>query len=382
MANIFIKNGVLFDPDSRTKKKTNLFVKDKKIAFIGDDPPSEVQFTIDASGCLVTPGLIDTHAHFFPCIKNGVPAESFCFPSCVTSAVDAGSTGCSTYPLMAGFLENCKVTLKCWLHVCSTGLSSLPVLENVDPDHFDVQGIAETLERHRDRIMGLKLRTSRNIVGERGYAPLKAMLRLADEFGVSVMVHCTNPPGPMDELLDMLRPGDILTHMYQNTGYTILDAKGHISQAARDARKRGVLFEAADARFHFSFKVGMVGIDEGFYPDFIGTDSTMASVFQKPTAFSMAMQLNKYISMGLSEEMAFRCCTSNAAKFLGLWEERGSLTVGKYADIAILSRVNVAETFGDRPEINKEASFLKGKITLKPVMTIKNGDFVYRDILF
>ena len=78
------------------KAQRSLLIRDGKIAAIGGEKPADAQFTIDAEGCVVTPGLIDTHAHYFPCIKNGVSAEAFCFPACVTSAVDAGSTGSST----------------------------------------------------------------------------------------------------------------------------------------------------------------------------------------------------------------------------------------------------------------------------------------------
>jgi len=379
---IFIKNGELLDPESGMKREDSILIRDGKIAAIGGPRPDDAQFTVDAAGCLITPGLYDSHAHLYPCIKNGVPAEAFCFPSGVTGAVDAGSTGCATHHFTEDFFANSRLTVKCWLHVCSTGLSSLPVLEDVRPAHFDRKGIEKVIEKHPDRIMGLKLRTSKNVVGELGYEPLRQTVKLAGELGVPVMVHCTNPPGPMEELLDLLRPGDVLTHMYQNTGFTILDKTGHISQAARDARKRGVLFEAADARFHFSFEVGQTGIDEEFWPDFIGTDSTMASLFQKPTAFSMAMQVNKYISMGLPLEETFRRCTSNTAKFLGVFAERGSLTVGKAADIAVFRKVDKPETFGDRPEIDPTQNLLEGRITLAPVLTVKDGEFVYRDLMF
>lgn len=52
---------------------------------------------VDASGCIVTPGLIDHHAHLYPLAKIGIPAEAMCFSSGVTTAVDACSTGCDTF---------------------------------------------------------------------------------------------------------------------------------------------------------------------------------------------------------------------------------------------------------------------------------------------
>lgn len=197
------------------------------------------------------------------------------------------------------------------------------------------------------------------------------------------MVHCTNPPGPMEELLKMLRKGDVLTHVYQNTGYTILDdSRQHISKAAWEAKQRGVLFEAADARLHFSFEVSRIAMQEGFYPDFIGTDSTAVSVYQRPTAFSMAMQINKYLSLGMTEDMVLRACTSNTAKLLGLFPQIGSLKPGSAADVAVFRRESVPTVFRDRPGYDPSGEELQGKISLKPVLTIKNGVFVYRDLTF
>lgn len=134
---------------------------------------------------------------------------------------------------------------------------------DVDPAHFDEGKIAAAFQMYGPILQGLKLRTSRAVVKELGYAPLRRTLELAGKLGVSVMVHCTDPPGEMDELLSILRPGDVLTHMYMNKGSTILDGKGTVSKAAYDARKRGVLFEAADARAHFSFEVGESAIRQG-----------------------------------------------------------------------------------------------------------------------
>ncbi len=73
-----------------------------------------------------------------------------------------------------------------------------------------------------DELLGLKLRTSKNIVGELGLEPLKAAVKIGEKINRPLMVHITNPPAEMEKVLEILRPGDIVTHMYQNVGYTIL----------------------------------------------------------------------------------------------------------------------------------------------------------------
>lgn len=137
-----------------------------------------------------------------------------CFSSGVTTAVDAGSTGCDTFSANILFMDQSKLTIRAYLNVCSTGLDSLPQeMEDVDPAHFDEGKIAAAFQMYGPILQGLKLRTSRAVVKELGYAPLRRTLELAGKLGVSVMVHCTDPPGEMDELLSILRPGDVLTHI-------------------------------------------------------------------------------------------------------------------------------------------------------------------------
>lgn len=111
---------------------------------------------------------------------------------------------------------------------------------------MDAEGIRELFRRYGNELAGLKIRISRNIVGDLGLDPLKRAVEIAELTGVPLMVHITDPPAPIEEVLSVLRPGDIVTHMYQNTGPTILD-RGAVSDAVKAAREKGILFEAADA---------------------------------------------------------------------------------------------------------------------------------------
>lgn len=376
-----IRNGTVIDPANLIHERTDVVFEDGRIVSVGPFN-GKAAFAVDATNCYVTPGLIDHHAHLYPLIPNGIPGEAICFASGVTTLGDAGSTGCATYPLHRNFIETSKLNVYCWLNVCATGLASLPIIEDVNPETYNPSRIAKVFERYGDELLGLKLRTSRNVVKELGYAPLSETVKLADSLGVPVMVHCTNPPGPMEKLLEFLRPGDVLTHMYQNIGYTILDTEGHVSAAAKAARERGVIFEAADARAHFSFEVSEPAIAEGFYPDIISTDLTILGMYQRPTAFSLAMQINKYLHLGLSLDEVITRCTVNPAKQMKHFPEIGTLTPGATADIAVFRPEETENVFGDRPFADKSISLRPGKLSLRPVLTVKDGEMVYRDITF
>ena len=383
MDQIIIRGGTVIDPANGFHGIADLALAEGRIARVGDCSGRSAVMEVDARGCIVTPGLIDHHAHLYPLAGIGIPAESLCFSSGVTTAVDAGSTGCDNFGQYLEFVERSKLTVRAYLNVCSTGLASLPArLEDVDPAHFDQEGLARAFEKYRPWLLGLKLRASSEIVGRLGYEPLRRTVALAEKLGLPVMVHCANPPGEMEELLSILRPGDLMTHMYMNKGSTILDGEGNVSRAARAARERGVLFEAADARAHFSFAVSEPAIREGFLPDMLGTDLTRLSMNLRPTAFSMANQLAKYRMLGIGMDALIGLCTAAPARYMGLEGQAGCLTPGAWGDVAVFREEPCSLPFGDRPFSDPQCRLRQGTSRLRPLLTVKRGEAVYRDIAF
>lgn len=382
MSSIMIRNGEIIDSENGTRFCADIFIQDQKIVNIAAKIDENATFEIDASGCIVTPGLIDHHTHIYPMAKIGIPGEAVCFASGVTTAVDAGSTGCDNYEPNRSYIHTGRLAIKSYLNVCSTGLASLPEqMEDVCPEHMDEAKIRDVFERYGEELLGLKIRTSREIVGEMGYRPLSAAVDLAEKIGVPLMVHITNPPGNMGELVRILRAGDVVTHMYQNTGYSILEHNS-VANMVWKARERGVLFEAADARAHFSFEVCEQALREGFVPDLLGTDITKFSMYLRPTAFNMAMQISKYHFLGIPFETLIQTATWKAAVDLKISDQVGSIRAGKQADIAIFKLQQQKNIFGDRPFENRLCNTREGSCVFEPMMTIKNGEVVYRNQLF
>ena len=376
---LILKNGRVLDPMNGIDRVDDVAVDGQNIVKIGPFQPSPKDNVIDAVGCLVTPGLIDHHTHLYPFAHIGLPAEAVCFASGVTTAVDAGSTGCANYEERRPFLRYTKLDIHAYLHVCSTGLDSMP--EEVNPANFDEGAMRELLQTYSGELVGLKIRTSASIVKEWGYAPLKAAVKLAEKLGTHIKVHSTDPPGAFSELLDILNPGDILTHMYMNLGSCLVE-DGKVIPAAIRARERGVLFEAADARLHFGMDTACAAIQCGFYPDLLATDLTKLSMHLRPTSFSLAMQISKYVHLGIPFETAIALCTAAPARQLGITDKAGSLTVGHPADIAVFKPVKIKAVFGDRPYGTANQILSTGDTVYKPVLTVKNGEMVFRDLLF
>ena len=380
---LLIRNGHVLDPLNNVDEVTDVVVKgntieklEKNVAF------TEKDNVIDADGCYVFPGLIDHHMHLQPLSRIGLPSEATCFASGITAAVDAGSCGAGNFIYHYGILKRLRLNIKAYLHVATVGLDTLPgCLEDANPAHWDVPAIKDCFERFSDVLVGLKLRTSAPIVKERGYDVLRETVKLADQIGVPVMVHSTNPPGELSELLEILRPGDCITHMYMNIGPNLIK-DGKVIEEAYKARERGVIFEAADARAHMGIPVAQAAINEGFLPDIIATDGTKLSMNLRPTTFNLAMQIARYTALGMSLKDVITCMTVNPAKDLGILDIAGSLTAGHPADIAVFRPVDKDTVHGDRPNGNPDQHTIVSHRLYEPVLTVKNGEMVYRSVTF
>ena len=188
-----------------------------------------IKYVIDASGCIISPGLIDFHLHLSPLAEIGVCGEAACFHSGVTTVVDCGSAGVGTYEGHRPALAASRFNVYIFLHVCSAGLATGSYLENPDPQYFNKRKIIDSFKKWQNQeLIGLKIRQGKEIVGSLGLEPLKKTINIAEELNVPVMVHCSNPPGMTDEILNLLRSGDILTHAFQDQGSSILGKDGLI----------------------------------------------------------------------------------------------------------------------------------------------------------
>ena len=372
-----IKGGRLLCAADGAEGIRDIAVTGGRVAKIGAIPEEEARMTINAAGCIVTPGLIDFHIHLSPLSEIGVYPEPACFPSGVTTAVDAGSAGASNYPLLRLGAQSTHVNTLAFLNVCSTGLATRSFHENLEPGRFQAGGIRELFRRYGGReLLGLKVRQSAEIVGELGLKPMKAALALAEELRVPLMVHITNPPCPLDELIDLLRPGDIVTHAYQGSHSTIIGPDGHVTSAARAARERGVIFDVANANAHFSFRVARAAIAEGFLPDTISTDLTNMGLFRRPNAFNLLHIMSEYLNMGLTVEQVIRRTTVNPARLIGR-PELGYLAEGGAADIAVLRQEDREIRYG--AGFGPAAESLVGTTMLRAMLTMREGALVYRD---
>lgn len=375
---MIIKNGLIIDPGQKVNKVCDIAIIDNKIAEIKENIDAKATHEIDAAGFLVVPGLIDFHTHVFSGGTDiGISPDMAYLPTGVTSAVDAGSAGTANYEAFsANIIARQNVRIKSFINVCSTGLVTTKYHENVLPQYFDRKKMNRILDKYKDEILGLKIRTSRELVKDNGLEPLKEAVQWVQELNLPLAVHTTNPPSEAGDIAELLRSGDIYVHCYQGTGHNIINSQGRVCEKIKEARKRGVIFDAANGGNHWVFKVAQAAMADGFYPDVISTDLTTKTLFKSPV-HSLPYIMSKYLNMGMDIETIIAACTVRPAQFMGLENQIGTLKVNAYADIAIMKVVNKETPFFDTQQES-----IVGRKLLVNQLTIKNGTIVYQALDF
>lgn len=370
-AEMLIRNGRVVDPARNFDGRADIAIKDGRIAAIPTGETVSADCELDAAGALVLPGLIDYHVHVFTCCSDFAIDPSLLAATGVTTAVDPGTAGAANFEAFEAFAKFQAVRLRYLLNVSSGGLPTLKYCENVDPAAWDRGKIAEVIRSHK-LCVGLKVRQSRNIVGALGLTPLKETVKLASELGTRCVVHVTDPPCSMGALADELRPGDVFCHLYHGKGQTMLNERGYVLPELREARKRGVLFDAANGRNHFRFEIAEAALAQDFAPDIISTDATILS-FNKSCAFSLPNLMSKYLCLGMDMMDMVRAVTETPAALAGLAGEIGTLAPGAAADIAVLAEKQAPITYDDMYGGKRKSDH-----TLIPQLTVKSGQILFR----
>lgn len=337
---LILRGGRVIDPSQNLDGVTDVAFSAGNVARIGPrlegGPGTEIR---DVAGSIVTPGLIDLHTHvYWGGTSLGIDAEEFCRTSGVTTAIDTGSAGPGNF---AGFrkhvIEPSQVRILAYLHVSHAGIyafsNRVMVGESEELRLMDPIGAVEAVDANRDVIVGIKVRVGRGASGTSGTVPLDIALQAADEAGVPLMCHIDHPPPSYEEVLERLRPGDVLTHAFRPFPNSPATQQGTVKREVLEARKRGVRFDIGHGKASFSFKTARAMLANGFYPDTISSD-VHALCINGP-AFDQVTTLSKFLCMGMPLSDVIAASTVNAALALRR-PELGSLKPGSAGDATVL----------------------------------------------
>jgi dihydroorotase len=337
---LILRGGRVIDPGQGLDGVRDVGFANGKVAAIATRLDSATAKVRDVSGLIVTPGLIDLHTHvYWGGTSLGIDAEEFCRTSGVTTAVDTGSAGPGNF---MGFrkhvIERSAVRILAYLHVSHAGIygfsNTVMVGESEDIRLMDPVTAAEVADANRDVIVGIKVRVGRHASGDQGVAPLNIALQVAEETGLPLMAHIDEPPPSYEDVIAMLRPGDVLTHAFRPFPNSPATAQGTVKPAVLAARKRGVLFDIGHGMGSFAFKTARAMLANGFPPDTISSD-VHALCINGP-AFDQVTTMSKFLCLGMSLPDVIKASTETAA-FALKRPELGSLKPGSTGDATLLS---------------------------------------------
>jgi dihydroorotase len=342
MDDLRIIGGHLLDPGNGIDQIGDVAVSDGRIRAVGQVEPGPARRVMDAAGLLVTPGLVDLHTHLHAGSTFwGLRPDPIAWYTGVTTWVDAGSAGAYGLAALLRARQSSGVRSYVLLHIAAHGLAARTG-ESRDLDNLDVGAAVSAIAANRDVVRGIKVRMDASTVGENHLEPLRLALRAGEEAGVPVMVHIGRGPFTLDEVVDLLRPGDIITHCAGPAAAGIA-TPGAVRQSLRAAYERGVIFDLGHGAGGFSFDVVESYLSQGMPPHVISTDLHLLSA--NGPAFDLPTVMAKLLAAGMSLAAVVRAATRSPASALGL--DAGGLAAGSPADVAVFRQVEGDWVVGD-----------------------------------
>jgi len=325
-----IRGGRVLDPGQRLDRVMDVAVRDGKIAAVQPNiSAADAAEVFNAQGKLVTPGLIDIHGHPRP----GEATPEQVLEGGVTTIIDAGSRGADGIQDMIDIANKAPNRVRVLINVSRLGNQSTGELLNFET--ADAEAGRAAVRRHRDIVVGVKARLSRPLAGDHDLDAVRRAHEITREFGFPLMIHIGDTRSPLPDILALLRPGDIVTHVYAPPPNGIFDDNGRLLPQVREARRRGILFDIGNGQNgHIRWDVAERALQQDFPPDTISTDinkvGLTTGVFNFPTV------LSKFLMLGMSLSQVIACGTSNSAKAIPAFKGLGTLRTGATADVTVL----------------------------------------------
>lgn len=376
---LLIRNANVVDTSQNLSGARDIAIRYGVIEQVGTGiAPDRALRVMDAGNRLVTPGLIDLHCHTYPYGSAiGIPADELIAHQCTTTVVSAGDAGANNFAAFRRFVVPASRTRQfAFIHIALAGLAGFPVPELFNIDYAQVEVAARAVAENADMVLGIKVRMSENVIGRHGLEPLRRAITACERSGVPAKVMChiggVAEAALMTQILDMLRPGDVLTHCYSGApnvagqGTNIVQ-DGKLLPAALAAKRRGVVFDVGHGGGSFDYTVAEAAIAQGCPPDTISSDIHVLSA-NTPGMPYLPWVMSKFLNMGYSLPEVVGMATAAPARVIARIPKHGTLQVGAPADLSIMEIVEGPVNFVDTRNNARQ-----GKVFLRPVGTVVAG---------
>ena len=326
---LIIKGGRVIDASVRLDGVRDIAISGGRIAAVEPGITASAAETIDARGKIVTAGLIDIHTH---CGREG-SGPGMVLQDGVTGWIDAGSQGADHIADSVAVAKTAPQQGRCLVNIGRAGI--LTEGDTMDINRADVGALRDAIAKNREFVVGVKARLSRDVAGPNDVEVLRRAQEVATAFNLPVMIHMGQTVSPLPLLVNQLKEGDVVTHMFAPPPNSIIDDRGRILPEVLAARRRGVWFDVGNGQAgHMRWDTIEAIMKTGFWPDTFSTDwntnSRTTGVIDFPNCMS------KLLGFGMTVPQAIARATTNAARTFAVFHDRGTLNVGAVADVAIL----------------------------------------------
>lgn len=376
---LIVKGGDVLDPSQGLRARRDIGIRYGLIEAVEADLPAEQGLRVlEAGNRLVTPGLVDLHTHVYPYGSAiGIPADELVPHQGTTTCVSAGDAGANNFAAFRRHIvAQTRTRLYAFVHIANMGLTPFPVAELYNIDFAQVDACARTVAENADMAIGVKVRMSENVIAKHGTEPLKRAILACEQAGsgAKLMVHIggVETKELMTQILDLLRPHDVLTHAYSGApniagAFTNIVQDGKLIAAALAAKQRGVIFDVGHGGGSFDYTVAEAAIAQGCPPDTISSDIHVFSG-NTPGMPYLTWVMSKFLGLGYTLEQVVAMATVNPARVIDRSPKLGTLQIGAPADVSIMELVEGPVTFVDTRNNTRT-----GRAYLKPVHTVTAG---------
>ncbi|HBG1964266.1 Dihydroorotase [Clostridioides difficile] len=385
MKNLLIRNGTIISPTDGIKfEKRDILVLHGKIYAIGLNLKEKIRKEklltnkefeiINADNMYISPGFIDVHTHCYKRkLPTGMDSDSIGIEKGSTVIFDAGTAGPSNYyDFKKKYMDECKTEVYSFLNVTNEGLNILNESTSLDVINFDK--VESIVEKNIEKIKGIKVKASKFQSNESGIDIIKKSKQVAKKLNLPLVVYIGEYPSYIDEVMNILGKGDVVTPVYGNSTNGILKESGTLRKSVINAKNRGVLFDVCHGVDQFDFKVFKKAIKQGLEPDLISTDMHIKNM--KDVNYSLLNVINKIMELGISLEKCIEKVTEYPTKIFDLHGNKGRIKIGGEGDFTIFTMEECNDIIKD---YNNNELVLNKKLRLQyTVKSCMKSSEVYR----
>ena len=350
---------------NKTNLPSSFYIDDNGL--ISNNEPDEFK-VIDCNNSFLSPGWSDLHVHiWYGGSDVSIRANEAGFKRGVTTLVDAGSAGEATFHGLKEYvIDRQRETIKAFINIGSIGLVACNrIPELIDERFIDIDRTLKVIEENRDIICGIKVRASGVIVGSWGITPVQIARKVAEIANLPMMVHIGEPPPTLNQIFDLLRPGDVVTHCFNGKHPGSISDSPQIFANAKRLAEEGVFMDVGHGAASYNFEVAKEAIDNGLKPYSISTDLHGWNLHGP--VYDLATTVSKLYAAGLSLEECVNAITYNPRNFLAL-DNAASLAAGSKAYFTVFNVNDCDELVSD-----SQGNNITLKSTFEPKMVISGA---------